>query len=88
MAKFMCTHALPPNGLSREHFCQVAEASQHDPTIKGLQSFANLSEGKVYCIWQAPNGEAIAAWFKKMNVPYASIVKLEVEGQGGDVKDA
>ena len=64
-------------GFTRDQYCQVAAASQQDPTVKGLQSFANLTEGKIYCVWHAPHKEAIAAWFKKMNVPYDSITKIE-----------
>ena len=88
MAKFMCTHTLPPKQFTRDQYCQVAAASQQDPTVKGLQSFANLSEGKIYCVWQAQQPEAIAAWFKKMNVPYDSITKIEVEAAGGTVQAA
>ena len=86
MAKYMCTHTM--KGVTRDQLSQVAAASQQDPIVKGLQSFANLTEGKIFCVWQAPNPEAIAAWFKKMNVPYDSITQVEVEGVGGTVKAA
>ena len=84
MPKFMCTHTV--KGFTRDQFTQIAAASQQDPTVKGLQSFANLSEGKVYCVWQAPRREAIATWFQKMNVPYDNIIQLEMEGTGGNVQ--
>jgi hypothetical protein len=84
MAKFMCTHTV--KGFTRDQYCQVAVASQQDPSVKGLQSFANLTEGKIYCVWQAPQREAIAAWFQKMNVPYDSITQIELEGAGGTVQ--
>ena len=87
MPKFMVTHTLPPKGISRDQFCQVSEASQKDPNVKGLESFANLSEGKIFCVWEAQQPEAISEWFKKMQVPYDTITKLEVVGQGGEVKD-
>jgi hypothetical protein len=86
MSKFLCTHTM--KGVTRDQFSQVVAASQEDPTVKGLQSFANLTEGKIYCVWQAPQPEAITAWFKKMNVPYDSITKIEVEAAGGTVKAA
>ena len=84
MAKFMCTHTV--KGITRDQYCQIAAASQQDATVKGLQSFANLTEGKTYCVWQAPTQDAVAAWFTKMNVPYDSIIKLELEGAGGTVQ--
>jgi hypothetical protein len=86
MAKFMCTHTV--KGFTRDQYCQVSEASQKDATIKGLQSYANLTEGKIYCVWQAPKAEAVVAWFQKMNVPYDSIVQIELEGAGGAVRAA
>ena len=86
MAKFMCTHTV--KGMTRDQFSQVAAASQQDSTVKGIHSYANLTEGKIYCVWQAPQQEAIAAWFKKMNVPYDSITQLELEGSGGSVQPA
>ena len=82
----MCTHTV--KGFTRDQYCQVSAASQQDPTVKGLQSYANLSEGKIYCVWQALKPEAIVAWFKKMNVPYDSITQIEVEAAGGAVKTA
>jgi hypothetical protein len=84
MAKFICTHTM--KGVTRDQYSQVAAAAQQDPNVKGLQSFANLTEGKIYCVWQATNSEAIAAWFKKMNVPFDSITQVEVEAVGGAVK--
>jgi hypothetical protein len=86
MAKFMCTHTV--QGITRDQYCQVAAASQQDPTVKGLCSYANLTEGKIYCVWEAPQREAIAAWFNKMNVPYDSIIQIELEGAGGAVQAA
>jgi len=86
MAKFMCTHTV--KGFTRDQYSQVAAASQQDPIVKGLESYANLTEGKIYCIWQAPQREAIAAWFQKMNVPFDSITQIELEGAGGTIRAA
>jgi len=86
MAKYMCTHTV--KGMTRDQYCQISAASQQDPTVKGLHSYANLTEGKIYCVWQSPTQEAVVAWFKKMNVPYDSIIQLEVEGTGGSVQAA
>src|SRR5256884_1581421 len=53
--------------------CQVSAASQQDPNVKGLSSYANLTEGKIFCVWEAKQPEAIVSWFTKMQVPYDSI---------------
>src|ERR1035441_4274167 len=50
MPKFMVTHTLPPKGISRDKFCQIATATQQDPNVKCHESFANLTEiGRASC---------------------------------------
>ena len=87
MPKFMGIHTLPPGGLTREQVTQFAKASQEDPTVKGYRSFVNLSEGKAVCILEAPKKEDVAAWFKKMQMPYDSITQLELEGEHGAIEE-
>ena len=87
MPKFIVTHTLPPKGFSRDQFCQVAAATQQDPNVKCYESFANLTEGKVFCYWEAQEPAALITWFKKMQVPYDTITKLEHIAQGAIVKD-
>ena len=88
MEKFMCTHTLPPGAFSVNQFQQFAEAAQHDPTVKGYRSFANLAEGKVVCIMEADGKDAVEAWFKKMSMPFDSITKMELEGDRGSIHSA
>jgi hypothetical protein len=87
MPKFMVTHTLPPKGVSRDRFLHISVATQQDPQVKCHESFANLTKGKVFCYWDGPRPEALVAWFKKMNVPYDSITKLEHLAAGAAVKD-
>jgi hypothetical protein len=88
MAKFMCTHTLPAGKFSVDQIKQFAQAAQQDPTVKGYRSFANLAEGKAVCVMEAPNKDAVAAWFKKMNMPFDNITKVELEGDRGSVQSA
>ena len=88
MAKFMCTHTVPPGKMTTEQMRQFAEAAQKDTTVKGYRSFANLAEGKAVCVMEAPNREAVASWFKKMQMPYDSITKVELEGDRGSIHAA
>ena len=88
MAKFMCTHTIPPGKFSQDQLNQFAQAAQQDPTIKGYRSFANLAEGKAVCIMEGPTKDSIAAWFTKMGMPYDSITKVELEGDRGTVRPA
>ena len=88
MAKFMCTHTIPPGKFSADQIRQFAQAAQNDPTIKGYRSFANLAEGKAVCVMEASNKEVIAPWFGKMGMPYDSITKVELEGDRGTIQPA
>ena len=88
MAKFMCTHTIPPGKFSADQLQQFAQAAQQDPTVKGYRSFANLAEGKAICVMEAANKEAVAAWFKKMSMPFDSITKVELEGERGNIRPA
>ena len=88
MAKFMCTHTIPPGKFTADQIRQFAQAAQQDPTVKGYRSFANLAEGKAVCIMEAPGKEALEAWFKKMGMPFDSITKVELEGERGQISAA
>jgi len=88
MAKFMCTHTIPPGKFSADQLRQFADAAQHDPVVKGYRSFANLAEGKAICVMEAANKDEVAAWFKKMGMPFDNITKVELEGERGNVHAA
>jgi len=88
MAKFMCTHTLPPGKFSADQLRQFADAAQQDPNVRGYRSFANLAEGKAICVMEAPDKEVVGAWFNKMGMPFDSITKVELEGERGNVQVA
>lgn len=88
MAKYMRSHTLPPGAMKREQVHQLAEAAKKDPVIKPHRSFCNLSEGKIFCVMEAPDKETLAAWFEKMRVPCEDITLVEIEGERGEIHDA
>ena len=88
MPKFMSSHSMPAGALQREQVNQLAQAAQNDPTVHPYRSFLNLSEGKVFCIMEAPDKQALAAWFQKMQMPCDYITPVELEGERGVVKEA
>lgn len=88
MAKFMCTHTLPPGQFTAGQLDQFAHAAQQDPNVKGYRSFVNLAEGKAVCVMEAANKDAVTAWFKKMGMPFDSITKVELEGERGNIHAA
>src|SRR5580698_5511118 len=88
MAKFMCTHTIPPGKFTADQIKQFADAAQQDATIKGYRSFANLAEGKAICVMEGPSKDAVAAWFQKMGMPFDNITKVEFEGDRGNIQSA
>ena len=88
MPKFMSSHSMPAGALKREQVDQLAQAAQNDTTVRPYRSFLNLAEGKVFCVMEAPTKEALASWFKKMNMPCDYITPVELEGDRGTVKNA
>ena len=88
MAKFMSSHTMPAGALRREQVDQLAKAAQADPTVKPYRSFLNLSEGRIFCVMEAPSADALQAWFKKMKMPCDFVTPVELEGDRGAVKNA
>lgn len=86
MAKFMCTHTVPPGTLTREQIEGFAKAGQEDPIIKGYRSFINLSEGKAVCVLEAPDRNSVESWFLKMGMPFDGITQVEFEGDRGAIR--
>lgn len=87
MPKFMSSHTMPAGALQRDQVNQLAQAAQNDPTVRPYRSFLSLSEGKVLCIMEAPDKQALAAWFQKMQMPCDYITPVELEGERGVVKE-
>jgi hypothetical protein len=83
MAKFLSSHTMPPGALKREQIDQLAQAAENDPVVRPYRSFLDLAEGKVVCIMEAPTQEAMAPWFKKMNMPCDYITPVELEAIAG-----
>ena len=83
MSKYMCTHSV--KGLTRDRYAKLAEESQKNSKLRCIHSYANLTEGKIFCVWESPKEELLADWFKKMDVPCDCITKLELEQEGSTV---
>ena len=88
MPKFMSSHTMPPGAMKRAQVNQLAEAAKNDSVVRPYRSFCNLSEGKVFCVMEAPSKQALAAWFEKMKMPCDGINAVELEGERGTVQDA
>ena len=84
----MSSPCVPAGTMTRDQVNQLADAAQADGTIRPYRSFLNLSQGKVFCVMEAPSKDALAAWFKKMQMPCDLITPVELEGDRGAVQDA
>lgn len=87
MPKFMSSHTMPAGAMQCEQVNQLAQAAQNDPVVRPYRSFLNLSEGKVFCVMEAPSKESLAAWFQKMQMPCDYVSPVELEGERGVVKE-
>ncbi len=85
--KFLCTHTLPPHGVTPEQLRQLGLAAQSDPKIRGYRSFCNLSEGKAACVMEAPDKNTLIEWFRQMKMPFDTIVPVEFEGDRGNIHE-
>lgn len=85
MPKFIAVHKMP--GVTKEMLEPMGKASQQDPNVRGIRSYTNLSEGKIFCEFEAPDEETLKAWFTKMNMPYESVTKVDLYGERGVIKE-
>ena len=86
MPRFMGIHTFPKNAFSYDQVCQLSAAAQKDAQVKGYRSFISPGEGKAVCILDAPDKQAVASWFKKMNLPTDAIVEVAMEGDGANMR--
>lgn len=87
MPRYMGIHTLPTDAFSYEEVCRIADASQHDERVKGYRSFLSGSGGKAVCILDAPDKESVEAWFREMKLPTDAVCEVEIEGEGGTMKE-
>jgi hypothetical protein len=87
MPRYMAIHTFPKGSLTYEDVTRVADASQRDEKVKGYRSFINTTEGRAVCILDAPDKESLEKWFRTMNLPTDVVCEVEVEGEGGKMKE-
>jgi len=87
MPRFMSSHSVPPGAIRGEQVKQLADAARNDPVVQPYRSFLNLSDGKIFCVMEAPDKDTLAAWFQKMQMPCDSITSVELEGDHGTVNE-
>lgn len=81
--RYLVTHPLPP-GITRDGLEKMVKSLPVDPDIRGYRSFLNLSEGKGFCVFDAPDRTKLASWLTKNKLEYESIIEVELEGYRGE----
>jgi hypothetical protein len=81
--KFIVTHPLP-KGLSRTDLETMIKSIRQDPEVRGYRSFLSLSEGKGFCVFEAPDRTCLENWLTNNNLHYDSITEIELEGYRGE----
>jgi hypothetical protein len=56
--------------------------------VHGYRSFTNVTEGKIFCVMEAENREAVQAWFQRMGIPCEALTEVELEGERGLIRAA
>ena len=79
--RFVVSHPLPP-GTTRQEVEQMKHRMATAPGVTGYRSFLNLSEGRGFCVFDAPSEERLRNWLAEQELPYDSILTVELEGDG------
>ncbi len=74
MAKLICSHTIPLGEFPTDELLPFVQTGQPDPASEGYRDLADLAEDKVVCVMEVLNNEAVAAWLKKMGMPFNSII--------------
>ena len=61
--------------VSRDDVLQVTQVNA-DVGIQGLFSFLSADKKKTYCLYEAPNAEAIREAAQRLNVPADEIIEV------------
>ena len=82
--RYLVVHPLPV-GMTREDVINIQKSAQTDKDIRGYRSFLNLSEGKGFCVFDAPSKERLSEWLRKQDLAFDYITEVELEGEYGRI---
>lgn len=71
MARFLDTHTVP--GVGREAILQACKAMRAAPGVTFVACHYDLGDGKVFCVTEAANEEAVRQAHVNISLPYDSI---------------
>lgn len=76
MPKYMIVHQKNPEFVSKHvnHFCKVC--SQEKGVIWRRVNY-NIKEGRIFCLWEAPDRELLTKALGKCGIPCEELVEVE-----------
>ena len=77
MANFMAVHTLP---ITKEQAIEMSKQTEGKMPAGMVwkQTYCDFNSHKFFCDWEAPNREALEAYFKATNMPFEAIFPVEL----------
>jgi len=83
VARDLSIHTFPPNAFTKHNLIQLAQLASKDPVVTSVRFEGNLAEGKMYCIFEAPNKATLETWLKDHQMPTDWITQVGIGCDGG-----
>ena len=81
MPRYVIERSVP--NINEEELTTVAHKSieilQEMPGVEWIKSYVSVSEGKIYCEYEAPNPEAIIEHSRRTGIPVDRITLVQME---------
>jgi hypothetical protein len=81
--RFCTLHTWP--GLTRTTMEELRRALRHDPDVRLLRILGGPDEGRLVCVVDAFEREAVPRWFAARGYPLDTVFALEYEGDHGSI---
>jgi hypothetical protein len=81
--RFCTLHSWP--GLTRTTMEELRRALRHDPDVRLLRILGGPDEGRLVCVVDAFEREAVPRWFAARGYPLDTVFALEYEGDHGSI---
>ena len=81
--RFCTLHTWP--GLTRATMEELRRALRHDADVRLLRILGGPDEGRLVCVVDAFEREAVPRWFAARGYPLDTVFALEYEGDHGSI---
>jgi hypothetical protein len=81
--RYFSVHTFKSNAFTKENLAQLNQLAVKDSMVTGIRFEGNLNEGKMYCVFEAPDKQSFETWLSKHNVPHDYVVQTSIACEGG-----